>query len=188
MTTASDHPRYALSQRLLHWLIAVLLLLTLAMGMTIGQLGFDGMQATFGRGGTDLFYTFHKTFGILILALMLLRVVLRLIHGKPAYAEPLPPPQRLASAAVHTLLYIMLLVQPILGWLATAAGGYPVQFFAANLPGLIGENQALSEALFLWHGMAGMVILALVALHIAGALFHWLIRRDGVMQRMSLFR
>jgi cytochrome b561 len=89
---------------------------------------------------------------------------------------------------VHGLLYVALLAQPILGWLATAAGGYPVQFFAWNLPGLIGKDKTLSETLFSLHGVVGWVLVGLLVLHIGGAMQHWLMKRDGVMQRMSLFR
>lgn len=179
--------RYALIQRLLHWVIALLVIAALTLGITIDRMGFEGLQDSLGRAATDLIYTYHKTFGILIVLLMLLRLALRLILGKPAYAEPLPPPQRIASSAVHGLFYVLLLVQPVLGWLATATGGFPVQFFNMNPPGLIGENEALSETLFRWHGMVGWTILTLAIIHIAAALYHWLIRRDGVMKRMSLF-
>ncbi|AHE98521.1 cytochrome B561 [Thioalkalivibrio paradoxus ARh 1] len=181
-------PRYALVQRLLHWLVAVLVVLALIAGGTIGVLGFEGMRATFGAGGTDFFYTAHKTMGVLILGLMVLRLATRLTLGKPAYAVPLPAAQRLASQTVHTLFYVLLLVMPVLGWLATASGGFPVHLFHIELPGLIGRNDALSETLFLWHRIVGITLVALIVLHVAGAIYHWKIRRDGVMQRMSLFR
>ncbi|MCP5159282.1 MAG: cytochrome b [Gammaproteobacteria bacterium] len=180
--------RYALVQRLLHWLIAFLVLGALGVGMTLGFLGFEGTQATFGKMMTNALYTGHKTFGVLILALMLLRLGIRSILGAPPYRSPLSGFERVASRAVHSLLYVALLLMPVLGWLATAAGGYPVQFFAWNLPGLISKDQALSEVLFSLHGMVGWVIVGLLVLHIGGAMQHWLIKRDGVMQRMSLFR
>jgi cytochrome b561 len=181
-------PRYALIQRLLHWLIALLALLALGVGMTLGFLGFEGMQETFGKTVTNAFYTSHKTFGVLILALMLLRLGIRLVLGAPPYQSPLNRFERVASRTVHGLLYVALLIMPILGWLATAAGGYPVQFFAWNLPGLIGQDKMLSETLFALHGIVGWVIVGLLVLHIGGALQHWLIKRDEVMGRMSLFR
>lgn len=184
----STLPRYALVQRLLHWLIAVLVVLALIAGGTIGFLGFDGMRATFGVEGTNFFYTSHKTLGVLILGLMVLRLLARLTLGKPAYAVPLPAPQRVASQTVHTLFYVLLLVMPVLGWLATASGGFPVHLFHIELPGLIGRNDALSDTLFLWHRIVGITLVGLIALHVAGAIYHWKIRRDGVMQRMSLFR
>ena len=180
--------RYALSHRLLHWIIAILLLFSLSTGMTLGWLGFEGVMDRFGRTTTDWLYTYHKTSGVLILGLMTLRLATRLAFGKPAYAQPLPQPQKIASTAVHALLYVLLFTMPILGWLATASGDFPVQFFGWNLPGLIGEDQALSETLFQWHERVAWTILLLVLVHIAGAMYHWLVRQDGVMERMSLFR
>jgi cytochrome b561 len=180
--------RYAYSHRVLHWAIALLVGFSLATGMTLWRLGFEGAVETFGRTATDWIYTLHKTSGVTILALMVLRLISRLVNGKPPYAEPLPAFHRIASSIVHTLLYCLLFAMPVLGWLATASGGFPVQFFHLNLPGLIGENEALSETLFLWHGRVGLLILLLAAMHAGAALYHWRIRRDGVMERMSLFR
>lgn len=80
-----------------------------------------------------------------------------------------------------------LVAMPVIGWLATAAGGYPVEFFGWTLPGIIGKDQALSESLFFVHGVVGWALLGLIVLHVAGALRHWLVKRDGVMARMSLF-
>jgi cytochrome b561 len=181
-------PRYALVQRLLHWLIVVLVVLALTAGGTIGYFGFEGLRDAFGRAGTDLLYTTHKTLGVLILGVMVLRVLARLGFGKPGYAEPLPAPQRIASQIVHALFYVVLLAMPVLGWLATASGGFPVHLFHIELPGLIGRNEELSEVLFLWHRYVAYLLVGLIVLHVAGALYHWLVRRDEVMQRMSLFR
>lgn len=180
-----DRPRYHPAQRLLHWLIAVLVIVTLPIGLTLGTLGFEGARETFGLETTNGLYIAHKTIGVLMLVLMLLRVILRLIHGKPPYAVALARPQKIASEIVHGLLYVLLLAMPVIGWMATAAGGFPINFFFWVLPPLIGENEALSGTLFLWHGIVGWTILGLVLVHVTGALYHWLIRRDGVMQRMS---
>ncbi len=181
-------PRYALVQRLLHWLIAILVLLALAFGGTIGYFGFSGLRDTFGAAGTDFIYTTHKTLGVLVLGFMVLRLLTRFTFGKPAYATPLPAPQRIASQLVHSLFYALLIAMPVLGWLATASGGFPVHLFHIELPGLIGRNDDLSKTLFLWHQYVGYALVTLIVLHVAGALYHWRIRRDEVMQRMSLFR
>lgn len=182
-------PRYTLSQRLVHWTVAVLVLITLFVGLGISWLGYyDGLVATFGNDITNAIFKYHKTFGVLILALMLLRSGLRLRYGKPPYAGSIPRINLVVSRIVHALLYALLLTMPVLGWLATASGDYPVQFFEFNLPGLIGVNEALSETLFWWHGLIGRVLLVLIFLHIGGAFYHWLIRHDEVMRRMSLFK
>lgn len=183
---AASRPRYTLAQRVVHWLVALLALLTLAIGLTLGYLRFEGARDAFGMAATNGLYITHKTIGVLLLVLMLVRVVLRLRFGKPGYAVALARPQKVASEIVHGLLYVLLLAMPVIGWMATAAGGFPINFFHWVLPPLIGENEALSEALYTWHLVIGLAILALVLVHVAGALYHWLIRRDGVMQRMSL--
>jgi cytochrome b561 len=183
----TGYPRYSLAQRLLHWAVAIIAICVLAVGLTLGTLGFDGVKAAFGMDATNLLYKYHKTFGVVLLGLMTLRLMLRLALGRPEYDPPLPRFNRSASAAVHALLYMSLLVQPVLGWLATAAGGYPVEFFSTTLPGLIGKNEALSKTLYGLHGSVGWLILALICIHIGAALMHRFVLRDTVMDRMKLF-
>ncbi len=76
-------------------------------------------------------------------------------------------------------------MQPVVGWTATAAGGFPIEFFDATLPPILSKDEALSETLYGVHEVLGFTILALAALHASAALMHWLVRRDGVMQRMT---
>ena len=179
--------RYSLIQRLIHWLVAVVAIGVLAAGMVLGILGFDGVKATFGMDATNLIYKYHKTFGVVLLGLMTLRLVVKRLIGRPPHVPPLARWQRVASEAVHGLLYLALLVQPVLGWAATAAGGYPVEFFGWVLPGFLGKDPELSKALYGLHGLVGVTILGLLAVHIGAALLHGLVLRDGVMRRMSLF-
>jgi cytochrome b561 len=179
--------RYSLPQRILHWGIAGLVALTLGAGILFFVFGYDGLNTTFGGAVTNALYKYHKTAGVLVLGFMVLRLVLRLRLGAPAPVASLTTMERTLSTGVQLLLYAMLLALPVLGWLASAAGGYPVQFFEWNLPGLIGKDKALSEILFTLHGLAALAVMLLLGLHIAGALRHWLIKRDGVMRRMSLF-
>lgn len=183
----TGYPRYTLAQRLVHWAIAIIAVCVLVVGLTLGILGFDGVKATFGMEATNLLYKYHKTFGVVLLGLMTLRLVLKLTLGRPEYDPPLPRFNQVASEAVHGLLYIALLAQPILGWLATAAGGYPVEFFSATLPGFIGKDEALSKSLYSIHYSVGLLILALIAVHVGAALMHRFVKRDTVMHRMSLF-
>ena len=179
-------PRYPLIHRLLHWAVAVVVLGTLTVGMIFTFLEFEGTLATFGKATTDLLYKYHKSFGIVVLILMLARLAVRLAYGKPGYRPPIAGWERSVSTAVHASLYGLLLLQPILGWAATAAGGYPIQFFEWNLPGFLSKDEALSEVLYEVHGVGGWLILILAGLHIAAALRHWLVQRDQVMTRMTL--
>jgi cytochrome b561 len=177
--------RYSLTQRLLHWLTAVLVFVLLAVGLTFWTLGYDGTVDLFGSDLTNVLYKYHKTFGILVLILTIIRVALRRAFPPPTYTPPLTATVRVVSRATHLLMYLLLLGMPIGGWLATAAGGYPVQFFDWELPGLIGKNEALSERLFQFHGIGGLILAALLVLHVGAALRHWM-RKDGIMRRMSL--
>lgn len=183
---SAEDARYSLLHRLLHWLIALLILLALIAGAFLWNYGFAGLRDTFGMPATNLIYKYHKTAGVLILGLMLLRLALRLGAGVPAPVSTLTPVERGLSQAVHWLLYAAVIAMAAVGWLATAAGGFPVEFFDWKLPGLIGKDKALSETLYLVHGLLALTILALAGLHIAGALRHWKVKRDGVMRRMSL--
>jgi len=180
-----ERTRYTLAQRLLHWLIALMVLGSLAVGLVFMTLEYEGTVKRFGDEMTNTLYKYHKTFGVILLALMILRAALRWLYPPPPYRPPLPSFERIASRSVHLLFYALLLAMPVVGWLATAAGGYPVEFFDMKLPGLIGKDEALSQLLFQLHGIGGLLLLGLIALHIAGALRH-AIRKDGVMQRMSL--
>ena len=183
---SQDGGRYALVQRLLHWLIAVLVLGALAGGALLWAYGFDGLKDTFGMAATNTIYTYHKTAGVLVLGLMLIRLALRLALGAPPAHPSLSPGLAAFARATHLTFYGLLILMPVLGWAATAAGGYPIQFFDLTLPGLIGENKALSETLYGMHGVVGLAIAALASLHIAAAMRHWLVLKDGVIHRITL--
>jgi cytochrome b561 len=179
-------PRYPLIHRILHWAVAIIVLWQAGVGLVFMFLEFEGTLATFGQPWTDRLYTYHKTFGIVVLVLMLARLGIRLAIGRPDYRPPITTSERRLSGWVHAGLYAGLIAQPIVGWAATAAGGYPVQFFGWVLPGFLSKNEDLSETLYEVHGTIGAIIVLLVLLHVAGALRHWLVLRDRVMTRMSL--
>ena len=183
---AADRDRYTVSQRAVHWLVALLVLGNLAGGATLWALGFSGLRESFGLAVTNAVYTGHKTAGILLLGLMLVRLGLRWRHGAPAKPASMSTAVWHLARANHAALYVLLLVMPGLGWAATAAGGFPVQFFAWNLPGLVPENEALANTLFTLHGAVGLAILALAAVHVAGALRHRFVLQDGVLRRIAL--
>lgn len=176
--------RYAPVQRLLHWVIALLVIAVIAGGKIIENYGFEGLKAAFGLDMTNLIYTYHKTFGIVIFALMAVRIAVKISLGKPDYAKPLTRFESAASNAVHGLFYALLLLMPVLGWLATGAGGFPVQFFSWNLPAILSRDDALSKTLYDLHAITGNVILTLVLVHVGAAIWHAAVKRDGVLRRM----
>lgn len=183
----NGNPRYPLLLRLIHWLVAISVIGALALGLTLGVLGFEGARDTFGQPATNLIYKYHKSFGVVILGLMALRLLVRLFMHKPPYDMPMPRVNRIVSNMVHGLLYLLLLIQPVLGWTATASGGFPIEFFKWELPKVIAKDEALSGLLYNVHFGVGLVILVLVTVHVTAALFHWLAVGDTVMKRISLF-
>lgn len=168
---------YPSSSKWLHWLVAGSVLVMIPIGIAMGRVAEGPLQNTL--------YNLHKSFGILILALMVARLINRIVAGAPAPEPGLARWQRAVSSATHGLLYVLLVLQAIGGWLANSAYGAPTPFFGLfNLPALRGKDQAFADQVFANHRIFGLVIAALAAMHIAAALQHYFIKRDGVLQRM----
>lgn len=163
--------------KLMHWLVAVCVLAMIPAGYVMSRMGPGDLQ--------NALYNLHRSFGFTVLVLMGARLTYRLVMGAPEPEPSLNAFQRAVSAAVHHMLYLLLLLQPLVGWTATSAYGAPIIVFGMfRLPDLAAKNEALSKQLFLAHDMMGYVIAGLLILHIGAALFHHFIRRDGVLRRM----
>lgn len=168
---------YPSSSKWLHWLIAISVIVTVPIGLSLPRLE-PGPT-------TDSLYNFHKSLGILILVLMILRWVNRLALGAPAPEPAIAGWQRAASSAVHGLLYVLLVVQPIIGYFANSAFGATTPFFGLfTIPAAIEQDQALAENLFALHRWIGILIALLVIVHVGAALQHYFLEKDGVLQRM----
>ncbi|MBM3604085.1 MAG: cytochrome b [Alphaproteobacteria bacterium] len=169
---------YDTTARVLHWLVAVLVLLMAAAGLTMIREGI-------GRGLQDLLYIFHKNVGTALIVIVALRLFWRLTHGAPPLPVSVPPWQRLAARLSHWALYGLLIIMPLSGYVRVRAGGFPVEALdALGLPTLVPRSRSLAEAASSVHAVAATTLIAVVALHVAAALHHALIRRDGVWQRM----
>ena len=168
---------YPSSSKLLHWLVAASVLIMIPIGITMGKIPEGALQ--------NALFNLHKSFGILILALMAARLINRIVAGAPAPAPGLARWQRIVSSATHGLLYVLLILQAVGGWLANSAFGAPTPFFGLfNLPALRGKDQAFADQVFANHRILGFVIAALAAMHIAAALQHYFVKGDDVLQRM----
>jgi len=116
---------------------------------------------------------------------MVVRLARRAAFGAPAPEETLTPADRRASLAAQYALYALLFIVPVLGWAGTNAYGDPVSVFGLfDFPAILAKDQPLSDRIFVWHLAGGLLIAAIVLLHIAGALYHGLVKRDGVLARM----
>lgn len=177
MTYGTLQGGYPGSSKLLHWLVALCVIVTIPVAIAMGRVSPGPLQ--------DTLYNLHKSLGVLILILMVLRIINRFVVGSPAPEPSLTRAERAMSSAVHGLLYVLLIGMALGGWAANSAYGASTPFFGLfDLPPILAKNEALSEKIFFAHRWIGYAVGALAAAHIAAALQHYVIKRDGVLQRM----
>ena len=169
---------YSVSAKLMHWFVAAAVIVLLALGPVMKRLVPEGSLR-------DNLYLFHEALGALVLIVMVVRLARRVAFGVPAPDASMPPVEQRASLWAQYALYVLLFVTTVLGWAGTNAYGDPVSVFGLfDFPGIMGKDQPLSDRILFWHLICGILIGLIVALHIAGALYHRLVKGDRVLQRM----
>jgi cytochrome b561 len=169
--------RFTSLQRLLHWLMVFCIVAMLFIGV--------GMVSTITPKYLPL-VSIHKSLGIAILVLALIRLVVRLRYGAPPLPADLPEPMRLAAHLSHYALYILMIGMPLLGWSMLSAAGYPVVLYGGvRLPAILPQSDRLHTLLWNAHFYLAFLFFALILMHFAAALFHALVRRDGVFETMA---
>jgi cytochrome b561 len=172
--------RFSPLQRGLHWLMAVMVVSMLFIGI--------GMVSTLHPRFLTLI-AIHKPLGIAILVLAVLRLGVRLRRGAPPLPADLPWWQAAGAKGSHVLLYTLLIVMPLIGWSMLSAGGYPIVLYGPiHLPQIMPHDDALYAILRSAHTWLAYLFFATILLHLAGALFHALVRHDGVFQSMASWR
>jgi cytochrome b561 len=169
---------YSASAKLMHWFVAAAVIVLLAEGPVMKRLVPEGSLR-------DNLYTFHEALGALVLIVMVVRLVRRMAFGVPAPDASMPPIEQHASLWAQYALYVLLFITTVLGWAGTNAYGDPVSVFGLfDFPAILAKDQPLSDRIYVWHLVCGILIGGIVALHIAGALYHWLVKGDRVLQRL----
>jgi len=169
--------RFTPWQRVLHWLMAACIIAMLFIGV--------GMVSSV-RPVYLTLVSIHKPLGIAILVLVLIRLALRLRYGAPTLPADLPAPMKLAAEGSHYALYALMIAMPLIGWGMLSAAAYPVVLFGGwHLPPVVPQSDALHALLWDAHFYLAFAFFALILLHVAAALFHALVRRDGVFQTMA---
>ncbi|HVY14851.1 MAG TPA: cytochrome b [Rhodopila sp.] len=165
------------AQRALHWLMAIMVLAMLFIGVV--------MVSTV-RPAYLTLVAIHKPLGIAILVLALGRLALRVRRGAPPLPADLPAIQVVGAKLSHVVLYALLVAMPLVGWGMLSAGGYPVVLAGVvHLPPILPHSDALHAALLQAHIVLAYLFFATILLHLGAALFHALVRRDGVFQAMT---
>lgn len=163
--------------KLLHWLVALLVGVMAWLGLTMGGLpnGPDKVAT----------YALHKSIGLTILALVVLRLAWRLYAGAPARLPGTPVWQGRIAALTHGALYLLLLAMPLTGWALNAAAGFPLQWFGlVDVPPLVGENHDLHERAEDLHELLFWLLALAVLAHAAAAVYHHVFQRDATLARM----
>ena len=157
------HPagQYGAIAKLFHWVTLGLMLMALPLGFVIQHVKDASKMG---------FYALHESVGLTILFVALARLAWRWLSPPPSLPNDMPKLFRAASAAVHHSLYALLILQPLLGFI--------------EFPKFMEAWEGLAKILSLLHSIGGWLLVVLIALHIAGALFHHAIRRDGTLMRM----
>ena len=178
----SSSSRYTHVAIAFHWLLALALVGVFGVGLYMTGLSFSPAKLKL--------MNWHKWAGVTILILSFLRLLWRLTHRPPPLpaqvVEAMPLWQRAAHHGTHYLLYLLFFTVPLIGWAYSSAAGFPIVLFGVlPLPDLLSVDKALAESIKPWHGTAAFALAALVLLHVAAALKHHLIDRDGLLARIG---
>jgi cytochrome b561 len=169
---------YRTPARVIHWLMAVLILAMIPVGFLMVMDGWS-------RPVQNTLFIFHKNVGVLVLGLAVLRLCYRLSRPAPPVPGHLSKWQARAAEASHTALYVLIFAMPIAGYVRVRAGGFPIEALdAMGIPALVPKSEALAEAAKAAHFYGSYVIAGIIAVHILAALHHGVIKRDGVFSRI----
>lgn len=170
---------YSTAARRLHWWTVAFLAVQIPVGLFMVRYA----AATDFAEPTGKLYDTHKLLGLTILLLAGTRLVYRLVHGAPADEPTLAPWEKLVSHVTHWAIYALLIIVPLLGWLAVSNYG-PFEPFGIKLPTLAAQDKARATRTFFVHMVAAYALIVLLGMHVGAALQHYLIRKDGVLRRM----
>jgi cytochrome b561 len=179
MTFRNTIARWGHVSQFLHWLIVVLLVTQ----VTLASIAED--QKLPKKIGT---LAWHKSVGITILGLVVIRLIWRWMNPTPLLPDTLKPYERVLAHITHSGLYVLLFAMPLSGWMMSSARGFPVSWFkTVTLPDLVAKNKALYDALVETHETLAWVLYVIVALHVLAALKHHFLLKDHVLKRMLPF-
>ncbi|MBK9586263.1 MAG: cytochrome b/b6 domain-containing protein [Alphaproteobacteria bacterium] len=168
---------YGFVLKFIHWATALLILGLLFVGFYMTTLPFGDSKLQI--------YMLHKSFGLLVLLLVVFRVFWKFLTPKVKHLETHKSWERVLARLTHIFLYFALFAMPLSGWIMSSAGEFPVSFFGLPVPALTGKNHDVFESSQEFHEILALVLILFIFLHMAGAFKHHFIDRDATLQRMT---
>lgn len=177
MQTHNSDNNYGVIAKSLHWVVGLLMI-------AVWLLGFYAEEFTDALKTKYLLFGIHKSLGMLILLLVIVRLSWRLYDGNPKFAG-MNPLLVVAAKTVHFFLYVLMFIQPLSGWAMSSSAGYPPSFFNwFKFPDLVAKNPELVGNYVAIHNTAAWLLLILVVMHVSAALLHYLFFKDNILKRM----
>lgn len=168
--------QYGAIAQFFHWAMAFIILSLLLVGLYMTGLEYSPKMLEI--------YALHKSFGLLVLWLVGLRILWRLFTKQPKHQENHHYWERILAKLAHLFLYVAMVGMPLSGWLMSSAGEYPVPFFGIQMPDLVSKNMDLAKFMKEVHEILGFVLIGVILLHAVGALKHHFIDKDTTLMRM----
>lgn len=185
MSLKNDASRYGAVSKTLHWLMAAIIIVLIAVGLYMADLPRDTEEQ---KQYAFQFFAMHKSFGVVALLLIVLRLIWVRISPPPALPSVFAATEQMVVKKLQAVLYLLMLLVPLSGYLMSNAGGFPINFFGlGELPAIVGNSKSLGGFAHEAHEILGNALLLIVVLHIAGAVKHRLKDRGGegdILKRM----
>jgi cytochrome b561 len=177
-TEKNDRPKFAIQSRILHWLMAAMLLAML----------FIGVSMVASLGNYHRLVVVHRPLGIMILVLAIIRLINRRLTTLPPFPPTMSARGRRVTTATEKLLYTLMIVMPLIGWGMLSAGHYPIEMFGpVHLPPILPANPTLYAVLREGHTVLAYLLFLTFLWHLSTVLFHTLVIRDRLLNRMALW-
>ncbi|MBL1142368.1 MAG: cytochrome b [Proteobacteria bacterium] len=169
--------RYNNTAILIHWLMAIMIFAMIG-------LGFYMVGLEKGSDERSWFFALHKSIGLTLALLALIRLVWKLSSIQPALPDYIAPLQRKMATATHHLLYLMMFIQPVSGYISSSFSGYKTKFWGIPLPHWGWKNPELNDLFTGIHEISAFCLILLLLLHIAGVIYHLYKKQTDLFKRM----
>jgi cytochrome b561 len=177
MIESPAHEKYPLAIRVLHWLMAVMIIGLLAVGLIMTDLAKDNPYRS-------SLFALHKSFGLTVLMLAVLRLALKLKNGGPPFPSIIPRIQKLLAHLGHWALYGFMFALPVSGYIMSSSFGLPVKWFGFAVPKLLKPDRTRGEWAADFHAYAAYALIGMLVLHIGAVILHYVKERINLLKRM----